>query len=152
MNFKKMERTLVNNDFSQTLGYCYLISFLAAVSILYLFPHASMLSEDLQAFGFLSCVLISLWGYQKTLALNRGVANKDFHKKFFSLSFITGLRVFGGLLLVSLILRGSKNLFSTYLSIPEGPLLSEFSKFLLIPAVFLVFFLLLINAFKRVSE
>lgn len=151
-NIKNLERILVNSDSPHTLGYCYFVIFLTAWSVLYLYPNTSPGAEELQIIGFIASLLISFWGFRKTLMVNQQGGNKDFYKKFFSLSFVTGLRVFGGLITFALILRGSRFLLQIYLPFPEGPMLSEFSKLLLGPAIFLIFFILLINAFKRVNE
>lgn len=151
-NIKKLERKLITNDSPHTLGYCYFIIFLTALTILYLYPNTSRGAEELKILGFIASLLISFWGFRKILLLNQQGGNKDFYKKFFSLSFVTGLRVFGGLIAFALVLRGSRFLLQNYLSFPEGPMLNEFSKLLMAPAVFLIFFILLINAFKRVNE
>ncbi len=151
LNLKKLERKLINNDSPHILGYCYFIFFLTALSILYLYPNTSQGSEELRILGFIASLLISFWGFRKTLIVNQTSGNKDFFKKFFSLSFVAGLRVMGGLIAFVLILRGSKLFLQSYFSFPQGPMLSEMSKLLLAPIIFYIFFILLINAFKRVN-
>lgn len=151
-NIKKLERKLVTNNYPHTLGYCYIIVLLTALTILYLHPNTSRGREELKIIGFIVSLLISFWGFRKTLIVNQQGGNKDFYMKFFSLSLVTGLRVFGGLIAFALILRGSRFLLQSYFPFPEGQMLNEVSKLLLVPAVFLIFFILLINAFKRVNE
>lgn len=152
LNIKKLERKLVTNDSPHTLGYSYFIIFLTALTILYLSPNTSRGAEEFKIIGFIASLLISFWGFRKTVIVNQMGGNKNFYKKFFSLSFVTGLRVFGGLVAFAFFLRGIKFLLQNFFPFPEGPMLSEFSKFLLAPVIFLIFFILLINAFKRVNE
>jgi hypothetical protein len=152
-NIKKLEKKLVNDDFSETLGYCYLITFLSAISILFFFPGTSSGNEELKIPGIILSLLISFWGFQKVFEINRIGSNKDFFKRLFVLSFVTGVRLCTGLVIFSFTLRGSKIFLENFdPNLIDGALLGSTSKLFVATIACLTFFVMLINSFKRINS
>lgn len=146
---KKLEKKLLRDDFSDKTGYLYLVSFLLMVTFLLKFPNIH--SGD-QSFGLVLNLLICGWGVGRTLEINSRTGNEDFLKRFLSLSLITGIKLCGGLLVFTFILKGVKY-FAEIISpgLIEGPLLSGLPKLFIGAAASVIFFRMLIHSFKKVN-
>src|SRR5690606_34246697 len=143
------EKKLINNQFSDKTGYLYLVSLLLMVTILLNFP--GLYSDGLN-FGLLLNLLICGWGVGRTLEINKDSGYDDYLKKFMSLSFISAIKLCAGLLVLAIVLKGVKYLaeFFSY-NIIDGPLLGGIPKPFIGAAASVIFFLMLINSFKRVN-
>lgn len=146
---KKLEKKLLRDDFSDKTGYLYLVSFLLMVTFLLKFPDIH--SGD-QTIGLVINLLICGWGVGRTLDINTKTGNEDYLKRFLSLSFITGIKLSVGLLIFTLILKAVKY-FSELISpgLIEGPLLGGMPKLIIGAIASIIFFVMLINSFKRVN-
>lgn len=146
---KKLEKKLINNESSDKTGYLYLVSLLLMVTILLNFP--GIHSDGLNT-GLVFNLLICGWGVGRTLEINKNSGNDDYLKKFMSLSFISAIKLCAGLLVLTIILKGIKY-FAEFFSynIIDGPLLGDIPKSLLGATASVVFFIMLINSFKRVN-
>ncbi len=153
-NIKKLERKLAHDDFPETLGYSYLMIFLSLITFLYLFPgNTSSGNELLKTLTVISTLVISFWGISRIMEISNNVGNKDFFKRFLSLSFVTGARLMTGLVIFSLIARGAKSLLQeVFPALQQGPLFGEFSRIALATVASILFFKMLINSFRRVNK
>lgn len=153
-NIRKLEKKLANGDFPETLGYSYLVIFLSLITLLYFLPNNPS-SENwiLQALTMVSMLAISFWGIGRIMEVNKNGGNKDFFKRFLSLSFVTGVRLVTGLVIFSLIVRGLKFLLQeSFPAFQQGVLFGEFSRITLATVASVLFFQMLINSFRRVNE
>ncbi len=146
---KKLEKKMVNDDFSDKMGYFYLVTFLLMITFLMKFP--IMHSGD-QTFGVVLNLMICCWGVGRTLEINKTTGNEDYLKRFMSLSFISGIKLCAGLLVFIIILKAIKSFAETISpSFIEGPILSGMPKLFIGAAASVIFFLMLIRSFKRVN-
>lgn len=153
-NIKKLEKKLANDDFPETLGYSYLIIFLSLVTLLYFFPNnPSSGNAILKTLSAVSMLAVSFWGINRIIKVNKYGGNRDFFKRFLSLSFVTGVRLITGLIAFSLFARGAKYLLQEFSpAIQDGPFFGDFSRVALSAIVSVLFFQMLINSFRRVNE
>lgn len=154
-NIKKLERKLANDDFPETLGYVYLIIFLSLLTSLYFLPHKASSSGN-DFFRILTVILtllISLWGTNRIMGVNRNGSNKDFIKKFLALSFVAGVRLVTGLTVFLLIIKYLHHLVQNfYPGLVKGLLFGDISKLFLASVLSIFFFQILINSFRRINE
>lgn len=147
--FKKLEKKLINNQFSEKTGILYLVSLLLMVTILLKVPgiHSGGLSS-----GLILNLLICAWGVGRTLEINKNSPYDDYLKKFMSLSFINAVKLCAGLLIFTLVLKAIKY-FTEFLSpgLMQGPILDGVPKFVIGAIASVIFFIMLINSFKRVN-
>ena len=147
--FKKLEKKLINNEFSDKTGYLYLVSLLLMVTILLKFPgiHSGGLNS-----GLVLNLLICGWGVGRTLEINKNSGNDDYLKKFMSLSFINAIKLCAGLLIFTMLLKGIKYFAEFFsLDLMDGPLLGGMPKLVVGAVASVIFFIMLINSFKRVN-
>ncbi|CAN5201578.1 hypothetical protein BH23BAC2_BH23BAC2_17020 [soil metagenome] len=147
---KKLEKKLANNDFSNKTGYLYLITFLIMLSFLLNFPE---LHAGNQTFGLVINLLICGWGIGRTFEINQSTGNNDFLKRFISLSFLSGLKLSVALLAFVFVLKTIKYI-AGFISPDyfDGPLLAAVPQPILGAGASIVFFVILINSFKRLNE
>src|SRR5690606_151763 len=123
---KKLEKKLIRDDFSDKTGFLYLVSLLLMMTFLLKFP---LLHSGDQSFGLVLNLLICAWGVGRTLEINKERGDEDYLKKFMSLSFITGLKLSAGLLVITLLLKGIKYVVGLISpGLIEGPLLGGMPK------------------------
>ncbi len=94
LNLKKLERLLIQNKITEAISYQYLLVFLVLLTL------ASNVSEtdDFSHYGWeISYVilelLITIVGTYLVFKVNSDGDNRDFLKRYFSLSFVNGLRL-----------------------------------------------------------
>ncbi len=146
---KKLEKKLIRDDFSDKTGYLYLVSLLLLVTLLLKFP---VIQSGDHTFGLVLNLLICAWGVGRTLEINKETGNEDYLKRFMSLSFITAIKLCVGLVAFTLLLKAIKYITESISpGLIEGPLLSGMPKIMVGAAASVIFFIMLINSFKRVN-
>lgn len=154
-NVKKLERKLANDDFPRTLGYAYLIIFLSLLTFLCSLPEKSPASgnESVKILTVVLILLISFWGTNKIMEVNRNSGIRDFFKKFLALSFVNGVRLLSGLAVFLFLVKGIRYLLQTmYNFVQEGPLFGNLSKVFLASVLSILFFQMLVNSFRRINK
>ena len=152
-NTKKLEKKLINDGLPEKLGYLFLVIFLSAVTIVSLFSNYSSGSEEIGITGIIITMGISIWGILKAFEINRSAGNKDFLKRFLYLSFFSGIKLIAYLFAFSIVLRGLKLAVEImFPSVIEGAILGDVSKMIIASSASALFFIMLINSFKRINE
>ena len=153
-NIKSLEEKLINNKISEETGYHYLLTFLIFLSIAFAGNMEDDFSTKWWSLGdFLISLVILIFGLSKVFKINSSADNKDFLKRYFSLSFVHSLRI-AIVLTILLILKKvlidlSPNNISSFLTTLTKSDLAEFSANILIS---LLYYWLLIRSFLKVTK
>ena len=148
---KELEKLLTDGKLSDKLAFNYLLT-----SLIFL-TAANYLSDDDPLWALWVHLIISIgatiWGVRKTFEINQEGDNRDYFKRFISLSFVAGIRIVVFALFVSFLIVLSNQILKF-----TGILfdLSSLQKELLELAGFLIFtalyYYMLLTSFKRINS
>ncbi len=148
---KELEKLLTEGKLSDKLEFQYLLTSLIIITA------ANYLSDEDPLWALWVHLLISLgaiiWGVRKSFEINQGGDNRDYLKRFISLTFVAGMRIVVFVLFVSFLIVVSKLILGALgVSID----LSSFLKEVLEVVAFFIFtglyYNILLSSFKRVNS
>ena len=153
-NIKSLEEKLINNKISEETGYHYLLTFIIFVSIAFYSNIEDEFSSKWWSIGdFLIGLVIMIFGLSKVFEINSKADNKDFLKRYFSLSFIHSIRIAvvltALLILNKLLIALAPNYISSLLTTLTTSNVAEFSSNILIS---ILYYWLLIRSFLKVTK
>ncbi len=153
-NIKSLEEKLINNKISEETGYHYLLTFLIIVSIvIYSDIPDDFSSKWWSLADFLIGLVITIFGLAKIFKINTNADNKDFLKRYFSLSFVHSIRIAVVLtvllILNKLIINLAPNTISNFFTTLTTGDWAEFSSNILIS---LLYYWLLIRSFLKLTK
>lgn len=152
-NIKELERKLASNDSSDKMAYQYFLAFLIVTMALTFFPKAAAGDSAISIVALLVNLVVIIWGISKTMEINMNGGDKDYLKRFLSLSFVTGARMIVYVIVISVILKTSGSLAEQFFpAFTEGVLFGSSAKLILSIVASFGFFSMLINSFKRVND
>ncbi len=152
-NIKELERKIVDNEFTDQEGFKYFLAY----SILGLMVTYGSTSENLITFiEFLVGLAITIWGSYSIFKANSSGDGQDFFKRYFALSWVIGFRV----LIIFITIALPLAIIYSVISYQSSDLYNSHSTTLMEDVIFmviyllssLVYYVLLINSFKRVSS
>jgi hypothetical protein len=152
-NIKELERKIVDNEFTDQEGFKYFLAY----SILGLMVTYGSTSENLITFiEFLVGLAITIWGSYSIFKANSSGDGQDFFKRYFALSWVIGFRVL--IIFITIVLPLA--IIYSVISYQSSDLYNSDSTTLMEDVIFmviyllssLVYYVLLINSFKRVSS
>lgn len=151
-NIKELEKLITDGRMSDKLAFNYLLTYLVFSIVLgYLSNYDNPLwSEWVHLIINLIAVI---WGVRKTFEINQEGDNRDYFKRFISLSFVTGIRVAAFAFIVLFLFNLLTEIFDA-----TGILfdVSSFQEEILILAGFLLiigfYYHMLLTSFKRINS
>ena len=154
-DIKTLEEKLIRNEVSEKTGYHYLLAFLILTAL-------AVSSDDTPSFvskywklaDFIIGILILVLGTRKVFSINREGDNRDFLKRYFSISFVHTIRI---AVLFFIILLFFNLLDEFLLEKLDLAFLNQFEnedfiKFTLGLLFNILFYFFLIRSFKKVNE
>lgn len=150
---KELERRLANGEVTERTGFHYLLTIMIFFSIAKLVPDDSPFPNFWWDLGDIVLgILVLILGMNSTFKINGKDGNKEFLKRFLSLSFVIYLRL--AIVFMFLYLLYKIIMFvipiDLYLLI-DGIVSENISQLLLSTGVSLLYYFLLIRSFKRVN-
>lgn len=147
---KELEQGLKNGDLSDKAILNYLLANLIMYSIVPYISSNDYTTKWLIAIEIVVAVAITVIGTKRTFDINCAGDNKDYFKRFLSLSFVTGIRLvvfaFIAAIPVGIIL------YLVNKSIGENENVKDLFNLTLMAVVGIFYYLMLTNSFKRVSQ
>jgi hypothetical protein len=153
-NIKSLEEKLIQNKVSEETGFHYLLTFLIFLMLAIGQNTDDDFSNKWWRYGdFLIGLFIMIWGISKTFKINSKGNNKDFLKRYFSLSFVHSFRLAIVLVIILLLKKllieyAPVNISSLLIALTKSDLV-EFSVNLLISVLY---YFLLIKSFMLVNK
>lgn len=91
-NIKKLESRLINGEVTDKVAFTYLLTHIILITL------ASYIRGDEDPFWMVLVHLMislgsSIWGLKKTYEINQRGGNRDYLKRFLSLSLVSGVRM-----------------------------------------------------------
>lgn|SRR5690606_26903754 len=152
-NIKKLERKLASGNSSDKMAYQYFLAFLIVTVALAFFPKSAAGSSAISIAVLLVNLVVIIWGISKTMEININGGDRDYLKRFLSLSFVTGSRVVVYVIVISVILKTSGSLAEQFFpAFTDGVLFGSSAKLILSMVASYGFFSMLINSFRRVND
>jgi len=147
---KELEQGLKNGDLSDKAILNYLLANLIMYSIVPYISSNDYTTKWLIAIEIVVAVAITVIGTKRTFDITCAGDNKDYFKRFLSLSFVTGIRLvvfaFIAAIPVGIIL------YLVNKSIGENENVKDLFNLTLMAVVGIFYYLMLTNSFKRVSQ
>ena len=147
---KELEQGLKNGDLSDKAILNYLLANLIMYSIVPYISSNDYTTKWLIAIEIVVAVAITVIGTKRTFDINCAGDNKDYFKRFLSLSFVTGIRLvvfaFIAAIPVGIIL------YLVDKSIGENENVKDLFNLTMMAVVGIFYYFMLTNSFKRVSQ
>ena len=149
-DIKELEQGLKNGDLSDKAIFNYLLANLIMFSIVPYISSNDYTTKWLIAIEIVVAIAITVIGTKRTFDINSAGDNKDYFKRFLSLSFVTGIR-----LVVFVFIAAIPVGIIVYLvdkSIGENENAKDLFNLTLMAVVGIFYYYMLTNSFKRVSQ
>ena len=149
-DIKELEQGLKNRDLSDKAIFNYLLANLIMFSIVPYISSNDYTTKWLIAIEIVVAIAITVIGTKRTFDINSAGDNKDYFKRFLSLSFVTGIR-----LVVFVFIAAIPVGIIVYLvdkSIGENENAKDLFNLTLMAVVGIFYYYMLTNSFKRVSQ
>lgn len=151
-NIKELEKLITDGKMSDKLVLNYLLTYLI-FSVVAGYPSNFDNPLWTEWVHLIISLITVIWGVRKTFEINQKGNNRDYFKRFISLSFVTGLRVAALALLVLFLFNLLREIFDA----TEVPLsVSSFQEEILKLAGFLLvigfYYYMLLASFKRINS
>ncbi len=149
-DIKELEQGLKNGDLSDKAIFNYLLANLIMFSIVPYISSNDYTTKWLTAIEIVVVIAITIIGTKRTFDINSAGDNKDYFKRFLSLSFVTGIR-----LVVFVFIAAIPVGIIVYLvdkSIGENENVKDLFNLTLMAVVGIFYYFMLTNSFKRVSQ
>tara|TARA_B100002049_G_scaffold229843_1_gene206008 strand:+ start:169 stop:681 length:513 start_codon:yes stop_codon:yes gene_type:complete len=152
LNLKKLERLLIQNKITESISYQYLLVFLVMLTLASTFPEKDDFSHYGWKVAFLILeLLITIVGTYLVFQVNEKGDNRDFLKRYFSLSFVNGLR----LVLLAVFIRLVFKVIMFVIPLDLWNTINDFfmdsGEFFFDIILSIVFYVLLLASFKKVN-
>ena len=149
INVKKLEAQLVKGEITDRLAFAYLLCHLVALSVRGHFVREEDLLWAVWAHLLLGLGAM-LWGLNRSFVINQQGDNRDYFKRFLSISFVAGLR---SVLIVGFVFVCMDFLIAWWDSSFFQEELNRTLKFLAYYVCFLgYFYYMLLRSFRRVNS
>lgn len=154
LNLNALESKLAKYRIGTQTAFKYLVTYLIILIILIYLPRDSSFPFDWWDFTELLLVLlISVIGLKKIFVINHNGDNREFLKRFISLSFVTGLRLIISIMVVWLAYKIIMFIIPLELFVPiERTMNHSAMKMILVPLLVIIFFYLLTRSFRRINS
>lgn len=151
-NIKELEKLLLEGKVSDRLAFNYLFIHLILFTLTAYIPQVGNDAAWSTWVHLLISLVAIIWGVRRTFEINRNGDNKDYFKRFISLSFVAGIRTIVIGLIISLVLVVGTLIAEQFMaSSAQFSLFKEVSELVAYALLNLVFFYILINSFKRIN-
>ncbi|PRX38699.1 hypothetical protein [Salegentibacter salegens] len=152
-NLKKLERLLIQNKITEAISYQYLLVFLVLITLAANAPETDFSHYGWEISYVILELLITIVGTYLVFKVNSDGDNRDFLKRYLSLSFVNGLRLALFAVVISLIFKIIMFVIPLDLWHSINDFFGEdFGDFFFHIMLSLVFYLLLMASFKRVNS
>jgi ABC-type polysaccharide/polyol phosphate export permease len=149
-NIKEVERKLINDELTDKESFDYLLY----TSVLFTFFTYVGVKEHtndwLHFLEFIITLVITIVGIKATYTINATGGQKDYLKRYTSLSFVAGIRLFAYALLVAFILGIIVATINPHFEKDSNN--DEIVKLIFISIFGIVYYIQLTNSFKRVNK
>jgi hypothetical protein len=150
-NIKELERRLKGNELSDKQAFIYLVANLMVYTLApYLPRENSTKSWWLIAIEVGIVLIITVLGIKRTFDINQSGDNSDYFRRFISLSFVTNVRFLVFVFLAAIPIGLIAVLIDTNFNIADS--VKDLFDIALTAVAGIVYYFLLINSFKRVSQ
>ena len=151
-NLKKLERLLIQNKITEAISYQYLLVFLVLITLSANAPETDFSHYGWEISYIILELLITIVGTYLVFKVNSDGDNRDFLKRYFSLSFVNGLR----LVIFYLVLRLIFKIIMFVIPLDLWHSINDFfgedaGEFFFDIIFSLIFYWLLMSSFKRVN-
>ncbi|APS38938.1 hypothetical protein [Salegentibacter sp. T436] len=151
-NLKKLERLLIQNKITESISYQYLLVFLVLITLSTNAPETDFSHYGWEISYIILELLITIVGTYLVFKVNSDGENRDFLKRYFSLSFVNGLRLVIFYLVLRLIFKIIMFVIPLDLWHSVNDFLGEDAGEFFFDIIFsLIFYWLLMSSFKRVN-
>lgn len=153
-NLKELERKLIQYELSENAAFQYLLVIMILITLAFYAPGVKGYTHYAWEIGDVILeLLITVVGIYTLYSVNSKGDNRDFLKRYFSLSFVVGLRLLIFYLAVRLIFKIIMFVIPLDLWYSVNDLLSEDVREFIFSTVFsLIFYWLLVRSFKRINS
>ncbi|MBO2544420.1 hypothetical protein J0871_08355 [Salegentibacter sp. BDJ18] len=152
-NLKKLERLLIQNKITEAISYQYLLVFLVLITLSANAPETDFSHYGWEISYIILELLITIVGTYLVFKVNSDGDNRDFLKRYFSLSFVNGLRLVIFYLVLKLIFKIIMFIIPLDLWHSINDFFGEDAGEFFFDIIFsLIFYWLLMSSFKRVNS
>ncbi|GAA0878817.1 hypothetical protein GCM10009119_17850 [Algoriphagus jejuensis] len=149
-DIKELERGLRNGDVSDRMVFNYLLTSLILTSLAMYVTTQDYELAWLVAVEVVVMLAITVVGTKRTFEINAAGDGKDYFRRYFSLSMVTGIRLVVFCIPAGLAL-GIVGFFLLKI-LPPIPYSKDLFNIILVPVIGVWYYLMLSNSFKRVSQ
>lgn len=149
-DIKELEQGLKNDTLSDKDIFNYLLANLIMYSIVPYVSSNDYTTKWLIAIEILVAVSITVLGTKRTFDINTAGDNKDYFKRFLSLSFVTGIRLLGFVCIAAIPVGIIVYLVDKNIGANEN--IKDFFDIALMAVVGILYYFMLTNSFRRVSQ
>jgi hypothetical protein len=149
-DIKELERGLKSGDVSDKEIFNYLIATLIMFSIVPYIPSNDYKTTWLIAVEIVIVIAITIIGTKMTFDINSRGDNKDYFKRFLSLSFVTGIRLVVFVFLAAIPVGIIVYLVDKNIGANEN--IKDLFNLTLMTGIGVFYYFMLTNSFKRVSQ
>jgi hypothetical protein len=149
-DIKQLESKISNNELTDRDGFNYVLAYFILSIIVY-----SLITNDSNGWvKFLECiisVLINIWGLKAIYEANEKIDGKDFFKRFFSIFWVIGFRLFVITMVITVILGVVIGILSVKsgISLKDPNPIKDIILLVFMSMFLLINYLLIINSFRR---
>ena len=144
-DLKRLEKKIIENDFSDNEGFSYFLAFLVLGFIV---GYNDSVWNRISSIELLVGLVITVWGAYSIFKTNAKGDGQDFFKRYFALAWVVGFRIFVSLLIFF-------TLFHMVYTIATGndadEVLTGWTDVIMSSLITLVFYIILKRSFERVS-
>lgn len=154
LNLLALERKLANFLLTTQAAFNYLLSFIVIFIILIYFPRDSSFPFDWWDLAeFLLVLLISLLGLKKVFRVNQKGDDREFLKRFLSLSFVIALRLLITVMLIWLTYKIIMFIIPLEIFVPVDRAINHpVTELIITPVVVGIFYYFLTRSFTRINS
>ena len=149
-DIKELEQGLKNGDLSDKDIFKYLLANLIVFSIIQYIPSNDYTTKWLIAIEIVIVIVITVIGTKRTFDVNSAGDSKDYFKRFLSLSFVTGVRLFIFFCIAAIPLGTIVYLVDKSIGTNEN--IKDLFDIALTAVAGILYYFMLTNSFKRVSQ
>jgi uncharacterized membrane protein len=149
-NIKELERKIINDELNDKEGFDYLLYSSVFLTFFTYIGIKEYTNDWLHFLEFIISLVITLAQLKVTYNINAKGGQIDYLKRFFSISFVVGVRLFVYAFLVAFILGIIVAIVDPH--IEKDPNNEEMMELVFISIFGIVYYIQLTNSFKRVNK
>lgn len=149
-DLKELERRLRNGDLSDKDIFYYLLAGLLMESIFSYINRDDYTTKWIVAIEIIIVIITTVIGMKRTFDLNSAYDNKDYFKRYLSLSFVIGIRLVVFVFIAAIPIGIIAYILDSNFGVNEN--VKDLFNLVVMATIGIFYYFMLINSFRRVSQ